>query len=130
MNYTLANAAVEANCDNVHGRPVTLEHDNDGSHIFNFNVEEETAIEEGATKPTKIGYKYRTVRIFDEPTKKNIKKAIIRATLTESEEFALVNAYNSFNLGINDDESAVERYEAYLHFLNDLDAMLNNLNLD
>jgi hypothetical protein len=129
MNYTLANAAVEAHCDLIHGAPVALEHDKDGSHIFNFNVEEETELEEGKKKPTKIGYKYRTVRIFEEPTRKNIKKAVIRATLSESEEFALVNAYNSFNLGIITDESVVERYESYLHFLNDLDVMLNNLQI-
>jgi len=128
MNYTLANAAVEAHCDLVHGAPVALEHDNDGSHIFNFNVEDDTELEEGQKKPTKIGYKYRTVRIYEEPTRKNIKKAIIRATLSESEEFALVNAYNSFNLGITDDETAVDRYEEYLHFLSDIDTMLDECN--
>lgn len=128
MNYTLANAAVEAHCDLVHGAPVALEHDNDGSHIFNFNVEDDTELEEGQKKPTKIGYKYRTVRIYEEPTRKNIKKAIIRATLSESEEFALVNAYNSFNLGITDDETAVDRYEEYLHFLADIDTMLDECN--
>ena len=128
MNYTLANAAVEAHCDLVHGAPVALEHDNDGSHIFNFNVEDDTELEEGQKKPTKIGYKYRTVRIYEEPTRKNIKKAIIRATLSDSEEFALVNAYNSFNLGITDDETAVDRYEEYLHFLADIDTMLDECN--
>lgn len=129
MNYTLANAAVEAHCDLVHGAPVALEHDNDGSHIFNFNVEDDTEIPEGEKKPVKIGFKYRTVRIYEEPTRKNIKKAIIRATISESEEFALVNAYNSHNLGVTDDESAVDRYEEYLHFLADIDTMLDECNL-
>lgn len=114
----------------THGRPETLQRDNDGSCIFNFGIEEESEIAEGESEPKQIGWKYRQVRIFDAPTKKNIKKAIIRATLTESEEFALLNAYNSFNLGISEDEAAVDRYEAYLRFLNDLDAMLNELELD
>lgn len=125
----MQNAAVEAHCDLVHGAPVALEHDNDGTHIFNFNVEDDMQIPEGKKKPVKIGFKYRTVRIYEEPTRKNIKKAIIRATISESEEFALVNAYNSFNLGITEDETAVERYEEYLHFLADIDTMLAECNI-
>lgn len=129
MTYSLASAANAASCDLQHGRPVTLERDNDGSYIFTFNVTEHKEIPEGKSKAVLVGYDYREVRFFGDPNKKNIKKAIIRATVSETEEFALINAYNMAMMNIVVDENAIDEYDSYLHFINDIDIMLNELNI-
>lgn len=116
--------SIEANAhyDMAHGKPAVLEHDNDGSSLYRFNIEAEFGNDEEPTVQT--GWKCREVRTFDKPTKANLKKVIIRSILDETTEFDLVNSYNKHILGVVKDDAAVSEYKDYLRFTEDLDTML------
>lgn len=117
-----------AHYDMVHDKPAVLEHDNDGSNIYRFNIEPEmgTTDESGKESETEvqIGWKCCEIRIWSNPTKANLKKAIIRSIIDETTEFDLVNSYNKHVLGIAPNEKAVADYKEYLQFTEDLDMML------
>lgn len=114
-----------AHYDAVNGKPLAIERDNDGSTIVRFNIEEETEVPEGKKKAVLVGYKCREIRIWVAPTKPNIKKAIIRSVIDESEEFDLVNSYNKHILGIRQDDEAVAEYKEFLAFTEELDEAIN-----
>lgn len=113
-----------AHYDMVHGKPAVLEHDNDGSHIYRFNIEPEMGIPDGEESEIQIGWKCREVRTFSKQTKPNLKRVIIRSIIDETAEFDLVNSYNKHVLGIAVNDDAVAEYKEYLQFTEDLDAML------
>ena len=113
-----------AHYDMVHGKPAVLEHDNDGSSIYRFNIEPEMGIPDGEESEAQIGWKCREIRIWGNPVKANLKKAIIRSIIDETAEFDLVNSYNKHVLGIAPNDTAVADYKEYLQFTEDLDAML------
>lgn len=113
-----------AHYDMEHGTPAVLEHDNDGSHIYRFNIAHEMGVDEETEEEKQIGFSCVEVRTFKTPTKANLKKEIIRHFVDESAEFDLVNSYNKHILGITKDEKAVVDYKEYLQFTEDLDAML------
>lgn len=120
--------SIEANAhyDMAHGMPAVLERDNDGSHLYRFNIEVEMGIPDGQEKEVQIGWKCCEVRTFNKPTKANLKKVIIRSVLDETAEFDLVNSYNKHVLGVAVDENAVAAYKEYLQFTEDLDVLLVN----
>lgn len=113
-----------AHYDMVHGEPAVLEHDNDGSSIYRYNIHPEMAIPDGKSEEEQIGWVCVEVRTFAAPTKANLKKAIIRSILDETAEFELVNSYNKHVLGVIDDAKAVDDYREYLRFTEDLDNLL------
>ncbi len=113
-----------AHYDMVHGKPTVLERDNDGSSIYRFNIEPEMGVPDGEESEVQIGWKCREIRIWGNPTKANLKKAIIRSIIDETAEFDLVNSYNKHVLGIYPNDKAVADYKEYLLFTEDLDAML------
>lgn len=116
-----------AHYDMAHGKPKQLEHDNDGSSIFRFNIEPEMAVPEGGTEEVQVGWKCVEVRFWGESTKKNIKKAVIRNFYDETAEFDLVNSYNKHVLHIAESEQAVADYAEFLQFTEDLDALITNV---
>lgn len=118
--------SIEANAhyDMVHGKPAVLEKDNDGSFIYRMNIEPEMGIPDGKEKETQIGWKCYEVRTFNQPTKENLKRTIIRSVIDETAEFDLVNSYNKHVLGVVVNEAAVTEYKEYLQFTEDLDALL------
>lgn len=120
--------SIEANAhyDMAHGMPAVLERDNDGSHLYRFNIVPEMGIPDGQDKEVQIGWKCCEIRTFNKPTKANLKKVIIRSVLDETAEFDLVNSYNKHVLGVAVDENAVVAYKEYLQFTEDLDVLLVN----
>lgn len=116
-----------AHYDLRHGKPLSIERDNDGSTIVRFNIEEDKSVPEGKKKAEIVGYKCREIRIWDEPTKKNIKKTFIRSVIDESEEFELVNSYYKYQLGVVKDETAVERYKEFLLFTEEIDEAVKSM---
>lgn len=50
-------------------------------------------------------------------TYNNIVKALIREYVTEDEEFNIINSYNAYHLGINDD---ISDYNTYIKLVNDI----------
>jgi hypothetical protein len=118
--------SIEANAhyDMVHGKPAVLEKDNDGSFIYRMNIEPEMGVPDGQKEETQIGWKCYEVRAFNQPTKENLKRTIIRSVIDETAEFDLVNSYNKHVLGVVVNEAAVTEYKEYLQFTVDLDALL------
>ncbi|MDL2303211.1 hypothetical protein LJC28_02335 [Dysgonomonas sp. OttesenSCG-928-D17] len=122
----LSSLAPNARYDLVHGKPSVFEKDNDGSHLYRFNIEPEMGIKEGETEETQIGWMCCEIRVWETPSKGVIKKAIIRSVLDESAEFSLVNSYNKHVLKIKVDATAVDKYKEYLTFTEDVETLLAN----
>lgn len=120
----LDSLAPDAKFDLANGAPSTFYKDNDGSYLYRYNIEPEMGIPEGQNEEIQIGWQCREVRVWQEPTKAVLKKAIIRSITDETKEFDLVNAYNKHVLEIKVDSTAVDAYKEYLQFTEDLDAML------
>lgn len=100
-----------------HNRPDTFQKVGDGSHYYNYWITETQQPElepqeEGASLPPV--FEYESVRIFGELTRDNITKAVLRERRDEAEEMDLVNRYNSYVLGISDNEADLTDYQAYL----------------
>lgn len=120
----LDSIAPNAHYDMEHGKPAALEHDNDGSTIIRYNIEPEMGTPDGESEERQIGWQCHEVRIWDKPTKASLKKAIIRDVIDESQEFAIVNAYNSHILGIEINPDAVDEYKEFLQFRKDVDTLV------
>ncbi len=84
----------------------------DGSWHYNYHIKEVEVEQEDGTKKTM--YEYETVQVWGTPTYETLVKAVIRGKYDETQEFALINDYNAFALGISDNPEAKESYEAYL----------------
>lgn len=114
----------------THGQPKVLEKDNDGSCVVRLNVALEMggngdiAVQSENAEPVQTGWSCFEVRTFAEPTKANLKKAIIRSIVDETAEFDLVNSYNKHLMGIKVDESAVQKYKDFLTLTEEIDAVL------
>ena len=129
---TLTSIAPNAQYDMAHGRPLMLEKDNDGSCIVRFNIApvmgnpggDPIADQSADAEQAQTGWSCFEVRTFTEPTKANLKKAIIRALVDETAEFDLVNSYNKHVFGIRVDESAVQRYKDFLTLTEEIDTAL------
>ena len=120
----LDSIAPNAHYDMEHGKPAALEHDNDGSTIIRYNIEPEMGTPDGESEERQIGWQCHEVRIWDKPTKASLKKTIIRDVIDESQEFAIVNAYNSHVLGIEINPDAVDEYKEFLQFRKDVDTLV------
>ena len=110
-----------------HGKSAALEHDNDGSTIIRYNIEPEMGTPDGESEERQIGWQCHEVRIWNKPTKASLKKAIIRDVIDESQEFAIVNAYNSHVLGIEINPDAVDEYKEFLQFRKDVDTLVGEI---
>ncbi len=110
-----------------HGEPAALQHDNDGSTIIRYNIKPEYGIPEGKKKEVQIGWMCHEVRMWEQPTKATMKKAIIRDVVDESQEFAIVNSYNSHILAIEVNPDAVDEYKEYLQFRKDVDTLIETI---
>lgn len=113
-----------ARYDLAHGKPSVFEKDNDGSFMYRYNIEPEMGIKEGETEETQIGWMCREIRVWSQPTKSVLKKAIIRSVVDDTAEFDIVNSYNKHVLKIKLDATAVDAYKEYLQFTEDLEIML------
>lgn len=113
-----------ARYDLAHGKPSIFEKDNAGSFMYRYNIEPEMGIKEGETEETQIGWMCREIRVWSQPTKSVLKKAIIRSVVDDTAEFDIVNSYNKHVLKIKLDATAVDAYKEYLQFTEDLEAML------
>ena len=70
----------------------------------------ETAV---AVVSPRIVYDYDTVEVWGNPNYKDLTRAVIRAEVSETEEFGLINDYNAARAGLLDDEEAEKAEAAY-----------------
>ena len=103
---------------NSNVRPPIILKLGDGSYHYNYNIHEVPVqaepAQEGETPEEKTAFEYDTVLIWGEPNKDKCTKAVLRSLRDETEEFNLINKYNSFVLGISTDQADKKDYEDYL----------------
>jgi hypothetical protein len=107
-------------------RPPIFQDLGDGSWYYNFNITEvpEVTEENDESGEEKTAFEYETVQIWGNPNYIDIVKSVIREKYDESEEFALINKYNSFALGISSNVKDKEEYETYLIETSNIKAMV------
>lgn len=94
-------------------QPATIEKVGDGTHYYNYGIKQTERPREDEQEPAQE-FEYQSVRIYGELTAENILKAVLRDRRTEAEEIDLLNRYNSYVLGISDNEADLADYQAYL----------------
>ena len=106
-------------------RPDTIQEIGDGSHYYNYGITELPAqenLEEGA--PMQPVFEYESVRIFGELTLDNITNSVLRERRNETDELNLLNRYNSYVLGISNNESDLTDYQVYLQEIQQTRSMI------
>ncbi|MBD5228878.1 MAG: hypothetical protein HDS69_02385 [Bacteroidales bacterium] len=110
-------------------RPVAILPLGNGAYHYNYNVTARTAEPEPvpqsndentegvetavAVVSPRIVYDYNTVEVWGNPDYKDLTRAVIRAEVSETEEFGLINDYNAARAGLLDDEEAEKAEAAY-----------------
>lgn len=128
-------------------RPTAIQPLGNGAYHYNYNITERTeevepqaagendaepgAVDVADTAPqTRTTYDYDTVEVFGVPDYKDLTRAVIRAEVSETEEFGLINDYNAAKAGLIDDESEAEeaeaRYTAHLRRVSEIKAMVKD----
>lgn len=123
-------------------RPTALQPLGNGAYHYNYNIKARTqeaepqAQEENADGITVdimaqipgVVYDYDTVEVWGVPNYKDLTRAVIRAEVSETEEFGLINDYNAAKAGLIDDEAEAEeaeaRYTAHLRRVSEIKAMV------
>lgn len=128
-------------------RPTAIQPLGNGAYHYNYNITERTeevetqaagendaepgAVDVADTAPqTRTTYDYDTVELFGVPDYKDLTRAVIRAEVSETEEFGLINDYNAAKAGLIDDEAEAEeaeaRYTAHLRRVSEIKAMVKD----
>ena len=123
-------------------RPTAIQPLGTGAYHYNYNIKARTqeaepqAQEENADGITAdimaqipgVVYDYDTVEVWGVPNYKDLTRAVIRAEVSETEEFGLINDYNAAKAGLIDDEAEAEeaeaRYTAHLRRVSEIKAMV------
>lgn len=123
-------------------RPTAIQPLGNGAYHYNYNIKARTqeaepqAQEENADGITAdimaqipgVVYDYDTVEVWGAPNYKDLTRAVIRAEVSETEEFGLINDYNAAKAGLIDDEAEAEeaeaRYTAHLRRVSEIKAMV------
>lgn len=109
----------------VVGMPSCIQKDNDGSFLYRYNIQPQMGTDEDGGEEKQIGWQCREIRIWEQPTKAVLKKAIIRSIIDESTELGIINDYNKHVLGVKINKGSLERYKNYLLFTEEVDEFLN-----
>lgn len=107
-------------------RPAIIERVAPNRHRYNYNireVEREEQMQDGKTE-TRTAYDYDYVEFGGQPDRATITRLIIREEKSETQEFELVNRYNAVMLDIEDDETAINDYKAWLNRVAQIKAMV------
>ncbi len=109
-------------------RPVAIQPLGNGAYHYNYNIQERTQDPEPVAQSEedpdgaetmvndvspRVAYDYDTVEVWGVPNYKDLTRAVIRAEVSETEEFGLINDYNAARAGILDDEEAEKAEAAY-----------------
>lgn len=113
-----------AECDMMAGRPLDFEV-SEGYAKLRFNIEEKFDEETGQ----QTGWKYSEVGwVIDarKTLKQMAKKAIINAMYSLDDEEGMKHDYDAVMAGISEDDEAVDIYNAFLQFREDINTMLQD----
>lgn len=106
-------------------RPATIVALGNGAYHYNFDTREVTSspshagAEDGgeAEKEPATMYEYDTIEVWGRPTYQSLVRDVIRANVSDSEEFNLVNDYNAAKEGLTTGEEAERAVSAYREHL-------------
>lgn len=88
------------------------------SYYFNYDIQPITLqIVKDEVSENVDGYSYVQVHIQGQPNYKDCVKNVIRAYVSQEEEFDLINSHNSSTMGIAEDSKAESEYTQYLQLL-------------
>lgn len=121
----LAELAPNAFYDAMAGEPARLQRDNDGSHLFRYNIKPRMVAGEDGGEEEQDGWQCRELRLFVEPTCENIKHAIINSVYNADARLDLVSRYNAYVSAISNDETIAAEYKGFIQFLEDVDELLD-----
>ena len=111
-----------ASYDNIHGKPSFLEKRGNKT-IVRLNIQEVFSESEDG-KIEKTGYSCFEIAISKEPTKDNIKRAIMDSIYPHS-EVELINNYQSYKMGISSNKKHELEYIEYLNALKELNELIS-----
>lgn len=99
-------------------RPNKVENLKNGYWFYNYDVRLCDVTPTSDMTPINTEkYEYIQVRIEGEPTYKKCVEQVIRAYITQSQEFDLINTYNRAAFNLLTDEEAEEAGNDYLEYL-------------
>ena len=124
-------------------RPAAILPLGNGAYHYNYNVAARTQEPEPVAQSDdetpdgtdtavnivspRIVYDYDTVEVWGTPNYKDLTRAVIRAEVSETEEFGLINDYNAARAGLVEEaeaKEAEERYTAHLRRVAEIKAMV------
>lgn len=99
-------------------KPETIIKLGNNSYYFNYDIQPTTLqVVENEVSKNVDGYSYVQVHIQGQPNYKDCVKNVIRAYVSQEEEFDLINSHNSSAMGITEDSQAEDEYTQYLQLL-------------
>ncbi len=95
------------------GKPDTFINLGNNYWIYNYNIQEEHD-EEGTF------YSYIPIRIWGKPSYSKCAEIVIRAYISQNQEFDLINSANKYLMGVQEDETVMDKYKEYLILLSEI----------
>lgn len=95
-------------------RPLPIEYLGDNTYYYNYDIREYIVQDE---EDSHTEYSFIQVHLRGPANYTDCVRAVIRAYVSESEEFDLVNSYNKYVLGMSTDEADRTKYIEYLELL-------------
>ena len=111
--------------DMVAGEPERLHRDNDGSHLFRYNIQPRMVSSEEGGEEKQDGWQCREIRMFEEPTCENIRKSIINSVYSQDARLDLIARHNAYSSAISNDARIVDEYKEFMQFVADVDDLLD-----
>lgn len=111
-----------ASYDIIHGKPSHLEKRGNKT-LVRINIKD-VLDENEKGEIVKTGYSCFEIAINKEPTKDNIKRAIMNSIYPHSEA-ELINNYQSYKMGISSNKKHELEYIEYLNALKELDELIS-----
>ena len=111
-----------ASYDIIHGKPSHLEKRGNKT-LVRINIKD-VLDENEKGEIVKTGYSCFEIAINKEPTKDNIKRAIMNSIYPHSEA-ELINNYQSYKMGISSNKNHELEYIEYLNALKELDELIS-----
>lgn len=97
-------------------KPAVIEELGNGAYYYNYKITEkvvEVEDQESGEKHQETRWNFIQAYIKSQPDYRDAITAILRQYISADEEFALINKYNTFKMGVSADSSACTEYEAY-----------------
>lgn len=105
-------------------RPNSIEKLGNGSYYYNYNIQprlvEVTKELDSTETVEETNYFFVQVHLTGVPNYKDCVQAVIRAYVTQSQEFDLINSANKVVMGLSENTEDTEKYKEYLQLVNDI----------